>query len=42
MNKTTKQGSQEELQDEQLPAWLQWVLAAIAMALGGWFGWMMF
>jgi len=26
----------------ELPLWVQWVLAAIALGLGGWFGWVMF
>lgn len=40
MNEENK--STTEQQESELPLWVQWTLAGIALALGVWFGWMMF
>jgi hypothetical protein len=40
--KSSVGSDQSAVSSEELPLWVQWVLAGIALALGGWFGWMMF
>lgn len=42
MRKREKAEGRMRKAEGELPLWVQWVLAVIALALGGWFGWMMF
>lgn len=39
-------GSVEEKEEEEpaqdMPLWVQWVLALMAFGIGAWFGWVMF
>lgn len=34
--------AKKETQTGEMPIWMQWVIALIALGLGAWFGWMMF